>query len=205
MPYVVSIFLAYLLGSIPSAYLLVKWKSKADIRTLGSGNVGTLNAMEVTSSRRIGIAVLFADLFKGILVVAMIMVLYGNNFQLIAFGSIAAILGHDFPVWLKFKGGRGLAPTAGIMFVIAWVFVAIWGILWGISYAASRNVHVGNILASILSPVVVVALPASILRSLVPGFTPSGGLFFLSAILCLLIILQHRAPILEMLRGRQLT
>src|SRR5512147_2237624 len=108
----------YLIGSVPWAFILVRLRSNRDIRKEGSGNVGTLNSYVVTGSRKVGVAVLLLDLAKGFAAAEFGRMVGGGDFSTAAVGLLAAILGHNYPVWLRFKGGRGLAPAAGGMLAI---------------------------------------------------------------------------------------
>ena len=150
-PSVPSLLLAavvgYLIGSIPTAYLIVRWKSKVDIRKAGSGNVGTLNSYEVTRSKLVGVLVLVVDLLKGVSAVLLAAAIApGMGFGASAVGGISAVVGHSFPFWLKFKGGRGLATAAGVLMPLQWLVVLFWGFWWAIGFFLTRNVNVGNVM-----------------------------------------------------------
>src|SRR5512140_1590079 len=105
----------YLLGSFPTAYILVRWKSKTDIRMVGSGNVGGLNSYVVTKSKALAAIVVLIDALKGVAAVLIAPLITGDSFIFMAAAGIGAVLGHNFPVWLRFKGGRGLATAAGVL------------------------------------------------------------------------------------------
>lgn len=198
--YIISALLGYLIGSFPTAFLLVKWKVGIDIRQAGSGNVGTLNTMEVTGSRSLGVAVLIIDVVKGALAVALTMSLFGNLFWTMGVAGLSAIAGHAFPVWLKFRGGRGLATAAGVFMVLGWIFVVIWMVLWMAAYLPFRNVHVGNVLASLTGAGVVAGLPESALTQTLPNFTSASNLLYLTITFCVLVLLTHREPIVAMMK-----
>ena len=116
LPLIVAGVVGYLLGSFPTAYLMVRLKSRVDIRKAGSGNVGTLNSFMVTKSKGVGVVVLLLDLLKGVAAVT-IAPLFGASDPFLAqtVAGAAAVAGHNFPVWLGGKGGRGLATGAGVM------------------------------------------------------------------------------------------
>ncbi len=114
-PLLLGGLLGYLLGSIPTAFLLVRWKSRVDIRTSGSGNVGTLNSYQVSGSKVVGFIVLVADFLKGFFAVWGTTALLGSSFEATATAGVGSVLGHNFPFWLRFHGGRGLATAAGVM------------------------------------------------------------------------------------------
>lgn len=151
MNYVIIAVIAYLFGSIPTAYLLIKHKYGKDIREEGSGNVGTLNSFEVSKSKLVGITTLIVDLLKGMLPVLIAKGIDGGNFTLAITALIFAVAGHCFNPWLKFKGGRGLATAAGGAIVFSPVILIIWLLLWIIAYLFKKNVHFANISAIVLS------------------------------------------------------
>ena len=115
-----SILLGYLLGSIPCAYLMVQWKSKKDIRQTGSGNVGALNSYLVTRSGLVGGAVPLLDMLKGMAAVALPWLFFDAGLAGGAAAGVASIIGHNFPIWLKFKGGKGVATFLGCLFGLYW-------------------------------------------------------------------------------------
>ncbi len=155
MPYVLCIALGYLVGSFPTAYILVRWKTRADIRTSGSGNVGAMNTFDVTGSKVLSVSVLIIDLAKGMLAVFLSYELFGNSFDMVALSGIGSVLGHNYSPWIKFKGGRGLATAAGVIVLISWTALLLWGSVWIIVHQLSRNIHIANAVALIMTPIVV--------------------------------------------------
>ena len=152
--YILLCILFYIIGSIPTAYLLVKYKTGKDITKEGSGNVGALNSFEVSKSRLIGITVLVLDFLKGFLPSFLFLKIAGYSIETMFLPIALIVLGHNFSVWLKFKGGRGLATAAGIIVAVEPVVLLIWCILFLISYVFYRKVHFGNIVATLLLPVI---------------------------------------------------
>ena len=190
-----SIVFGYLLGSIPFAYLIVWWKARVDIRKVGSGNVGTLNSYEVTRSRAVGVAVLILDLVKGVVSAMFPLFFLGNEFAATAAAGVGAVIGHNFPVWLKWKGGRGLATAAGVMFVLGWLIVAMWGVLWGLGFAIFRKVNLGNAVASIGLLIFFLISPASWMDELISVPAPIGEIRWFGLLFFLPILLRLIAPI----------
>ncbi len=141
--------LGYLAGSIPFAYLFVYWKTNLDIRREGSGNVGTLNSFVVSRSKWLALGVLILDLAKGSAAVLAAWALVRADFPHGAMAGLMAVVGHSFPVWIGFKGGRGLAPAAGAFLVLNWLVVPFWLFLWGLSFLLVREVNPANALASV--------------------------------------------------------
>jgi len=137
-----------LIGSFPSAYLLVKTKHNADITREGSGNVGTYNAIVVSKSKATGAAVLLIDLLKGAVTVYVMLFVLGISYQTALIGSVFLIIGHNYPVWLKFKGGRGLAVGAGIFMILNYYVLIGWCITWIILKLSKTDILIANTLAT---------------------------------------------------------
>ena len=179
--------LGYLLGSLPTAYLLVRWKADIDIRTAGTGNVGTLNSFEVTGSKIVGILVLLLDLLKGALAVQSGGWMGGGDGLHGAIAGVGAVVGHNFPVWLGFRGGRGLATAAGAMFMMSWICVPVWGVAWGAGFGFTRDVNAGNAFATIILLGIVLALPGSLATPFMPRTIDDVS--FRVAVSCLLVVI----------------
>jgi glycerol-3-phosphate acyltransferase PlsY len=192
----------YLLGSIPTAFLLVRWKTKADIRNSGSGNVGTLNSYKVTGSKIVGLLVLVADILKGFIAVWGASLLSGSVYEVVAGAGVGAVLGHNFPIWLRFKGGRGLATAAGVFMFLSPAVVAVWGVFWFTTFLPLREVNIANALATLVLLVLLWLLPDSTIvgMTLVPC-TAAGFRLFGSCVLAVVLI-GHVGPILAFAQRR---
>src|ERR1700712_3834964 len=118
-PWLISISLAYLLGSIPFGYLLVRIFRKEDIRASGSGNIGATNVAR-SGAKGLGIATLLLDLGKAFVAVKIAEHLLPGNYDLATLAAVAAILGHVYPVWLGFRGGKGVASALGVFLALTW-------------------------------------------------------------------------------------
>jgi len=145
----------YLVGSVPTAYLVVRKKLNKDITNEGSGNVGMLNSMQVTNSKSVGVFVLLIDILKGFIPVYAMLFLLNIDYAPAMAGCAFIILGHNYPVWLKFKGGRGLATGTGIFVLVNYFVLAGWCIVWLISFALKKKVMLSNTAATILIPLYV--------------------------------------------------
>jgi glycerol-3-phosphate acyltransferase PlsY len=178
-------------GSFPTAYVLMKKKSNVDIRAVGSGNVGAMNAYESSGSAILGIIIMGVDAFKGVLSIVVCWFIFDKSYWVIASGGIGSIVGHNYPVWLKFEGGRGLSTSAGVMLLLGWIFVAVWCTVWAILYFAKKNIHTSNILASFVSPIVLFIVPERYLTLTLPSVTARQDFLWLVIIVCLLILLRH--------------
>lgn len=157
--YLVSFCAAYVIGSFPTAYLVVKKTSNIDIRTVGSGNVGGRNALDVTGKTSVGVAVVAIDVLKGISSVVLASILFDEKIAAVSSAMIGSVIGHCYPVWLKFKGGRGLATAAGAFLATSWVWVPVWlGFYFG-SSKVLKNIHASSVTALIITPFFIWLLP----------------------------------------------
>ncbi len=190
--------LAFLTGSFPTAYILVRKQSGKDVRAEGSGNVGTLNAFEVSRSRRIGASVLVIDLLKGAFPVLIVYAALGDAFFAASAAMIGVVLGHNYSPWIGWKGGRGLAPAAGAALVFNPLLPAIWGAFWLAGFLKTKNVHFGNIAATLLSPFTV--LLAMDLVCVVNLFTPPEEYMVavVATVLFALILIKHIEPLRQL-------
>ncbi len=140
---------SYLLGSIPFGFLLTKLFLKQDIRNIGSGNIGATNVLR-TGNKLIGFSTLFLDILKA--VIPIIFIKY-NFLDFIFISSLSVFLGHVFPVWLKFKGGKGVATYVGILFCINYVLGFVFIISWFIIFLLSKYSSLSSLLASLIIPI----------------------------------------------------
>jgi len=205
LSHILAVVLGYVIGAFPTAYLLVKWKSNIDIRNAGSGNVGTLNSYEVTNSKTVGVAVLIVDVLKGVLAVLVVKIVFGNEFASLASGGIGAIVGHTFPVWLKFKGGRGLATAAGVMLILGWMFVPIWMAMWFAVNKISKDVNVGNAIGTIAILLVGLLTPEFLLNRAIPDGASALEFRIFIVVLVLVILARLVEPVREYLANQKKT
>ncbi|MDA9647688.1 glycerol-3-phosphate 1-O-acyltransferase PlsY [Candidatus Pelagibacter sp.] len=175
MDYFTIGIISYLMGSIPFGFILTKIFLKKDIRDIGSGNIGATNALR-TGNKVIGYATLILDVCK-----AIIPVIYTKiNFpELIFIASLCAFLGHVFPIWLKFKGGKGVATYVGILFSLNFLFGLIFIISWAITFILTKYSSLSSLIGSL-------SLPAYLL---ITGQT-NNVIFFI--IMFVLIFFTHR-------------
>lgn len=182
-----TIIISYTIGSVPFGLILGKLMGYGDIRTIGSGNIGATNAMR-TGNKILGISTLLLDSGKGALAVWLCHRYYGTEYAPLS--ALFVVLGHVFPVWLNFKGGKGVATALGTFFALNWTLGGIVCLLWLLIFAFSR--------ISSISSLVSIGY-ASIIAYVVDGY--------LTALLCLciagLILFTHRANILRLLAGTE--
>ena len=140
--------ICYFMGSIPFGFILTKVFLKKDIRDIGSGNIGATNALR-TGNKFIGYSTLFFDIIKAVIPVIYIKI---NFPELIYIASLCAFLGHVFPIWLKFKGGKGVATYVGILFALNIYFGLVFIISWFITFGLSKYSSLSSLVASISIP-----------------------------------------------------
>lgn len=146
---------AYLIGSFPSAWIMVRLTMKSDIRANGSGNVGAFNALRVSRKKWVGLVTLLLDLLKGALPAWYILANYGETYPLLWLVTAGLILGHCFSFWLKFKGGRGLAVAAGALLVFQPLLVVIWLAVWLVFFVVIRKHIIATLIATAALPLIV--------------------------------------------------
>jgi len=178
MDYLVVGIASYLMGSIPFGLILTKIFLNKDIREIGSGNIGATNALR-TGNKLIGYTTLILDITKAIIPVIYVKV---NFPELIYIASLCAFLGHVFPLWLKFKGGKGVATYVGILFSVNFLLGFIFVSSWGIIFLISRYSSLSSIIGSMSVPI----------YTLITGQL-SNAIFF--GIMFILIFFTHRENI----------
>ena len=141
--------ISYLMGSIPFGFILTKIFLKKDIREIGSGNIGATNALR-TGNKLIGYSTLLLDVMKAILPVLYVKIIHP---ELIYIASLCAFLGHVFPVWLKFKGGKGVATYVGILFTINILLGFIFCVSWLLIFLISKYSSLSSLIGSLTIPV----------------------------------------------------
>ena len=187
-----ALLMSYLIGSIPTAYLLVKHLKGIDVRTVGSGNVGATNVTRA-AGRRAGAFVFVIDLAKGWIAVALIapwMIPHATIAQRLSCGLLA-VVGHIAPVWLQFQGGKGVATTIGVLAGTTPPLAAAYIATWLAVLLACRYVSVASIIAAAIIP-----LTQWLLHR--PHVEMVCG-----AMLALLILVKHRANLLRLAQGNE--
>ena len=179
--------LGYLIGSIPFGLLLTKAAGMGDVRQIGSGNIGATNVLR-TGNKGLAAGTLVLDLLKGFAPVALAGHLWGE--VAMAFAAGAAVLGHCFPVWLGFKGGKGVATNAGVAFGLAWPVGLAYAFVWLSILAIFR-------ISSLAGMAAVVAAAAAAPLFGYPQFFPVLGA------IALLIIYLHRENIARLAKGEE--
>lgn len=196
--------LSYLIGAIPFAYILIKLYAKQDIRSIGSGNVGAMNSYETTGKKWIGIIVFILDMLKGLIAVILTYFITNNNSQLILVSIIFSVLGHNYSIFLKFKGGRGLSTAVGVASLTFPLALSIWGIFWIIvKFPLKKDLFIANSIASIASPLIFYFLPDTIIAA--TSILDIPNLIYLKftlILLCLIILLAHLKPLMKITKKK---
>jgi glycerol-3-phosphate acyltransferase PlsY len=181
-----AFLLGYLLGSIPFGFVLTSLAGAPDLRTVGSGNIGATNVLR-TGRKGLAAATLLLDALKGTAAV-LIVTPFGFYFALAA--AVGAFLGHLFPVWLRFRGGKGVATYIGILIGLLWPAAIFFCVVWIVVAVISRYSSLSALIASALTPVFV---------GYEAGTLPAG----LFAVLSIILWIKHRENISRLLAGTE--
>ena len=154
MDVLIIAIISYLIGSIPFGFILTKFFLKKDIRDVGSGNIGATNVLR-TGNKSIGYATLVLDIIKAVVPVIYVKLNYP---EFIYIASLCAFLGHVFPIWLKLKGGKGVATYLGILFAINIYFGIIFILSWLITFVFSKFSSLSSLVASLSVPIYLLLL-----------------------------------------------
>ena len=184
MEYLIIALGSYLLGSIPFGFILTKIFLKKDIRDIGSGNIGATNALR-TGNKLLGYATLLLDITKAILPVLFIKFNYPDY---IFIAALSTFLGHVFPIWLKFKGGKGVATYVGILFSINLIFGLVFIVSWAVTFLISKYSSLSSLIASLIVPIYLII------------FENYNSIFFI--IMFVLIFYTHKENV-KRLRNKQ--
>lgn len=204
MNYLISSLIGFILGSFPTAFLLLRKYRNLDITSQGSGNMGAMNALVVTKSKFIGIAVLLVDALKGLLSVYLVLLFLPVNFVYPALALLFAVFSHCYNPWLKLKGGRGLATAAGGTALLFPFILIAWLLVWFIAYLIKRDIIFANISATILSLIIVFSSINIAYKYSFPQADTSGSLILFSCSLMLIIFTRHIDPLKELMSNKKL-
>lgn len=183
----IAFAIGYLLGSIPFGLVLTRLAGTTDIRQIGSGNIGATNVLR-TGHKGLAAATLLCDMMKGTVAVVLAAQAFGRDPALAA--GLGAFLGHLFPVWLRFKGGKGVATYIGILIGFAWLAALAFGVIWAAIAAITRYSSLSGLVAS-------AAMPATLWLL---GQTEVAYLF---VVLTILVFIMHRANIVRLFAGTE--
>jgi acyl phosphate:glycerol-3-phosphate acyltransferase len=181
------ILLGYLLGSIPFGLLLTKAAGLGDIRSIGSGNIGATNVLR-TGNKGLAAATLLLDGLKGAL--AVLLARWLGGYEAMLWAGIGAVIGHNFPVWLGFKGGKGAATSYGVLIAAAWPVGIAAGAVWLATAAASRMSSLAALVSFALAPVIAALLADVTIVKLALG-------------IAVLVFVRHHKNIRRLLAGTE--
>jgi glycerol-3-phosphate acyltransferase PlsY len=185
--YILAIAIGYLLGSIPFGLLLTRIAGTQDLRSIGSGSIGATNVLR-TGNKGLAAATLIGDLLKGTVAVLIAGYFGGPDAAMLA--ALAAFLGHLFPVWLNFKGGKGVATYIGVLLGLFWPAAVVFCVLWLATAATSRYSSLSALVASFITPIFLWWF----------GHPALASLF---AVLTLLLFYAHRENIKRLQAGTE--
>jgi glycerol-3-phosphate acyltransferase PlsY len=183
----VALFVGYLIGSIPFGLILTRLAGTEDIRGIGSGNIGATNVLR-TGRKGLAAATLLCDMFKG--TVAVILTGYYGGPEAAMLGGLGAFLGHLFPVWLKFRGGKGVATYIGVLIGLFWPAALVFCALWLATAAISRYSSLSAFVASVITPIFL-------------WWFGHAALALLFAVMTLLVFYMHRENIKRLQAGTE--
>jgi glycerol-3-phosphate acyltransferase PlsY len=188
---------AYLLGSIPFGYLIVLISGGGDVRRHGSGNIGATNVARV-GGKFLGLLTLFLDAAKGYAAVQLAAAVTSGSIRWMMIAALIALIGHLFPVWLGFRGGRGVATGAGVFIPICWQAVVGAIVVWLLVVIFWRYVSLGSLAAAASLPLLVYVLYAR-----APGLAPPLIVSAGTSAAMALVIWRHRPNIMRLLSGTE--
>jgi len=196
----VVVLVGYLIGSVPAGYL-AGCIAGIDIRKVGSGNIGATNVLRILG-KRYGYPVFLFDFLKGVAAVEMSILIFDSYHPAASrelygiLGGVSSVIGHSYPVWLNFKGGKGVATTAGVVFALIHFAALVMCVVWVAAFQASRYVSVASIAAAIALPVTVGAL-------LYFEQLNKPVLLYFSIWLAAVVIVRHRSNVSRLLNGTE--
>lgn len=181
-----ALLLGYLFGSVPFGILLTRATGAGDLRAIGSGNIGATNVLR-TGRKGLAAATLLLDVAKGFLAVTLAPYLGGDPDAMMRLAALGAFVGHCYPVWLKFRGGKGVATLLGIALAFGWVYLSVFAFVWLGMVALFRYSSLGGLSAALALPVAAF-------------WQGNALLMFLFAGLALLALWKHRSNIGRLIR-----
>ncbi|MBS0186316.1 MAG: glycerol-3-phosphate 1-O-acyltransferase PlsY [Proteobacteria bacterium] len=191
--------MSYFLGSIPFGLIWTRLFLKQDIRTIGSSNIGATNVLR-TGSKHIAALTLFCDALKGSLAVFMALYIGGDLFEIGMLGLCGVVIGHTFPIWLQFKGGKGVATLAGGVLVLLPFVGALALLTWGIVFAITRISSLSALIAVVGAPFSAICFyPCPLALENLPCVFS----FLLFLALCILVLCRHSDNIVRLWKGEE--
>lgn len=204
MKILMIMLISYLIGSIPTAFILMKLIKGIDIRKAGSGNVGGMNTYEVSKSKLLGFIVFLVDALKGFFAVLLTRNFFPDNFFIIGLSVFFVVLGHCYSIWIGFRGGRGLATAFGSTITFVPAAFIIWALIWIAVYFKSKHIHLGNIWATISTFILLIINFNFFKRFLYPPTNSFLEYAIIVLIILGLIFIRHLEPLKDILSKTRL-
>lgn len=201
MDYLISSILGYLLGSFPTAYIILS-KRGIDVTKTGSGNVGAMNSFEITKSKSLGILVFFIDFLKGLIPIFIITQFYPSNFTLAGISLLFAIFSHCFNPWINFNGGRGLATASGGILFLFFPLLLCWISIWILAFVIKKDILLANISSTVLSLILSLIFADYFIKFAYPSTLNENELLLFISSGLILIFIKHIEPLKEILTNR---
>ena len=197
--YIVVAVLSYLIGSINFSIIISKKVAGFDVREKGSGNAGTTNMLR-TVGKKAALITLVCDILKGVISILLALLIgkiakEANNSILVQIAGILVIIGHTFPIFFKFKGGKGVATAVGVLLTTNWQIGLICLIFGLVLIALTRMVSLGSITAAILFPILVLFIKTN--------YIVEGNYFIYSLIIAVMVVFNHRENVKRLLSGTE--
>lgn len=197
--YIVVAILSYLIGSINFSIIISKKVAGFDVREKGSGNAGTTNMLR-TVGKKAALITLVCDILKGVISILLVLLIgkiakEANNSILVQIAGILVIIGHTFPIFFKFKGGKGVATAVGVLLTTNWQIGLICLIFGLVLIALTRMVSLGSITAAILFPILVLFIKTN--------YIVEGNYFIYSLIIAVMVVFNHRENVKRLLSGTE--
>jgi glycerol-3-phosphate acyltransferase PlsY len=184
-----ALLIGYLLGSIPFGVLLTRLAGAGDLRAIGSGNIGATNVLR-TGRKGLAAATLILDALKGVAAILLARAIFPSDLGLDPLAAAGALLGHLYPVWLRFRGGKGVATFLGILLVLAWPVGLVAAAVWLLMLAATRYSSLSGMTMALSAPVAAALLGRFDLTLLFLGFA-------------LIVVWKHRANLDRLMSGTE--
>ena len=203
MNFLASSIIGYLLGSFPTAYLILKISKGMDITKFGTGNVGAMNAFDVSKSKVLGLLVFMIDALKGLLSVYIILLIFPLNFTDAGISLIFSVFSHCYNPWINFKGGRGLATATGGSLILFPFLFFLWCLIWVGIFLIKKNVIWANLVATVSSMAIVMIFIEKVMQFSFPKPGTESTLLFFSTTLLIIILTKHFEPFLDLLKNKE--
>ncbi len=198
-PFYAGALIAYLVGSIPFGLLLTRIAGLGDVRKIGSGNIGATNVLRTGNKALAGLTLLL-DAGKGAFAV---LIAQGFGPDMAWYAGVGVVVGHMFPVWLTFRGGKGVATTLGVLLGVAWLVGLLTCATWLVAAAVSRISSLAGLVSILAAPLYAYVLSDALRSELPPTLTVEPLYFTLVAVLAVLVIARHYASIRRLIKGEE--